>query len=385
MALIKQVLLDLLKEIGWILLYGFLTAMTLMTLILIGESYNLVAGQNSSISRFVQNNIYMAQIKALEFNVPEQAQSSDFADAAEPVSYGGYNGRKELEAYLEFGFSSEGNLGSYVVLPYRNGAYDHLIIYIGKYADLTQFRRPNGQSTVFAASPDLKDTVGNSIRISAEKITIDAAVPDNMDLYHPLYHYEPAGSENIKKTLYVFTEDYSLVKNLFPQMSAEYLLDRLILVNPTEHDLAELRTKLYDSVGVYTSVQSVKSFLAASESGGVRTHQTYLLFYISSSIALMGAMLLNMARALNGMMKSYTIHHLFGASGKFIFLRMQLFTVGYNVIPILGALYIMYHNMLITPMNVLLLLITALGVELFITVTMYNRFKKNFTQGLRRE
>lgn len=384
MTLIKQVLSDLFKEIGWIVLYGFLTAMTIMTFILIGESYKQVAGQNSSISRFVQNNVYMAQIKNLEFNSSEQTQSSDFADAAEPVSSGGYNSMEELEAYLELGFSSEGNLGSYINLPYKNGEYDNLMLYLGKYADLTQFSRPDSQSTVFATSPDLKDMVGNSIQIAVEEFTVDTAVPDNMDLYHPLY-YVSADSEILKKTLYVFTEDYALAKKLFPQISAEYLLNRLIIVNPTEHDLAELRTKIYEGSGVYTSIQSVKNHLAATEASGTRTHQTYLLFYISASIALMGAMVLNMVRVLNGMMQNYTIHHLFGASGKFIFLRMQLFTVGYNIIPVLGALFIMSLNMLLSSKNILLLLITALGIEFLITVTMYNRFKKNFSQGLRGE
>lgn len=384
MTLIKQVLSDLFKEIGWIVLYGFLTAMTIMTFILIGESYKQVAGQNSSISRFVQNNVYMAQIKGLAFSISEQTQSSDFADAAEPVSAGGYNSMEELEAYFELGFSSEGNLGSYINLPYKKDGYDNLIFYLGKYADLTQFNRPNSQSTVFASSPDLKEMVGKPIQIAAEEITITAAVPDNMDLYHPL-NYISADSENLRKTLYVFTEDYSLAKKLFPQISAEYLLDRLILVNPTEHDLAELREIMYETTGAYTGVQSVKNHLAASEASGTRTHQTYLLFYISASIALMGAMLLNMARALNGMMQSYTIHHLFGASGKFIFLRMQLFTVGYNVIPVLGALYMMSIIMLLSPKNVLLLLITALSIAFLITVTMYNRFKEIFSQGLRRE
>lgn len=373
MTLIKQVLSDLFKEIGWIVLYGFLTAMTIMTFILIGESYKQVAGQNSSISRFVQNNVYMTQIKGLEFN-----------NLAEPVSSGRYNSIEELEAYFEFGFSPEGNLGSYISLPYKKGRYDNLVLFLGKYADLTQFSRNSSQSIIFASSPDLKEMVGESIQIASEEFTIDAAVPDNMDLYHPLY-YISADSENLSKTLYVFTEDYSLARKLFPQISAEYLLDRLILVNPTEHDLAELRTKIYEGIGVYTGVQSVKNYLAASETSGTRTHQTYLLFYISASIALMGAMLLNMARALNGMMQSYTIHHLFGASGKFIFLRMQLFTLGYNVIPVLGALLIMSLIRMLSPKNVLLLLLTAFGIAFLITVTMYKRFKINFPRGLRRE
>lgn len=49
MTLLKQVLSDLFKEIGWIVLYGFLAAMTVMTCILVGLSYKHVSGQNSAI------------------------------------------------------------------------------------------------------------------------------------------------------------------------------------------------------------------------------------------------------------------------------------------------------------------------------------------------
>lgn len=53
MTLLKQVLSDLFKEIGWIVLYGFLAAMTVMTCILVGLSYKHVAGQSSAITRFI--------------------------------------------------------------------------------------------------------------------------------------------------------------------------------------------------------------------------------------------------------------------------------------------------------------------------------------------
>ena len=57
MTLLKQVLSDLFKEIGWIVLYGFLAAMTVMTCILVGLSYKHVSGQNSAITRFIANDV----------------------------------------------------------------------------------------------------------------------------------------------------------------------------------------------------------------------------------------------------------------------------------------------------------------------------------------
>lgn len=64
MTLLKQVLSDLFKEIGWIVLYGFLAAMTVMTCILVGLSYKHVSGQNSAITRFIANDVSLLQIKS---------------------------------------------------------------------------------------------------------------------------------------------------------------------------------------------------------------------------------------------------------------------------------------------------------------------------------
>ena len=375
MTLIKQVLADLWKELGWILLYGTLTAMSIMTFILIALSYQQVAGQSASISRFVENHVYTAQIKGMALPTSGASQPSDL---------GGSGSMAALEAYLGSGFSGSGKLGTCVSLPYRRGEYDNLILCLGKYADLTRFDRPNDRSTVIATSPDLREMVGTTIQIGSKEFPIQTAVPDSMDLYHPLY-YVPAGSETLKRTLYIFTEDYPLIKGIFPQLAAEHLLDRLIVVAPTEHDLTELRAKVYKATGLYTGIRSVESTLAAAEANGTRTHQTYLLFYISASAALLGAMLLNMARAFSGMMPSYTTHHLFGAPKKLIFFRMLLFAIGYNAIPILGALFMMLLNRLLSLKNILLLLSAVLGTALFMSAVMYQRFKTNISQGLRRE
>ena len=385
MTLIRQVFSDLFKEIGWIILYGFLAAMTIMTFILIGLSYKHVSGQNSAINRFVKNNVYMVQIKSCELNTQQTAVSDDsMLSYAEPPGEPQQNGADAFIEYFENEFSSEGVLGSYVSIPYSGNGFSNLIIYVGKYADLTRFSRPAGKSTVIAVSTDRKDMVGETIQLSTEKFTIDAAVPDNMDIYHP-YYYAPAGSLELENTLYVFTDSYALINKLFPQASGDALLERLIAVNPTEQELIELRGILYRTTGMYAGIQSVSSYLASVEASGTRTHQTYLLFYISSSIALIGAMLLNMTRALNFMRPAYSIHHLFGASGKYVFMRMHLFTVGYNIIPFVGILTIMSKNMLLSFGNISILTLALLAITLTITTIKYRQFRINFSQGLRRE
>lgn len=119
MTLIRQVFSDLFKEIGWIILYGFLAAMTIMTFILIGLSYKHVSGQNSAINRFVKNNVYMVQIKSCELNTQQTAVSDDsMSSYAEPPGEPQQNGADAFIEYFENEFSSEGVLGSYVSIPY---------------------------------------------------------------------------------------------------------------------------------------------------------------------------------------------------------------------------------------------------------------------------
>ena len=379
MTLIKQVLSDLFREIGWIVLYGFLAAMTVMTCILVGLSYRHVAGQSSAITRFIANDVSLLQIKSCDLNSPLSLMDEPSTNT-EPSQDSGAS----FTEYFEKGFSAEGILGSYVAMPFYGNGFSNVIIYFGKYAELTRFGPLPEKSTVIAVSPDMKEKVGQTVSLSAETFAIDSAVPDDMDLYHP-YYYAPAGAEELKKTLYVFTDSYSLLSKLFPQASRDMLLDHLIAVNPTEQDLVELRTVLYKSMGDYVGVQSMESFIVSSEAGGTRTHQTYLLFYISSSIALIGAMLANMVRSLNFMIPTYSIHHLFGASGKHTFVRILLFTLGYNILPICGIMLIMSRNMLASPVNITVLVLMIFTVSTLISVTKYKQFKVKFSQGLRRE
>lgn len=379
MTLIKQVLSDLFREIGWIVLYGFLAAMTVMTCILVGLSYKHVAGQSSAITRFIANDVSLLQIKSCDLNSPLSLMDEPSANT-EPSQ----GSAASFTEYFEKGFSAEGILGSYVVMPFYGNGFSNVIIYFGKYAELTRFGPLPEKSTVIAVSPDMKEKVGQTVSLSAETFAIDSAVPDDMDLYHP-YYYAPAGAEELKKTLYVFTDSYLLLSKLFPQASGDMLLDHLIAVNPTEQDLVELRTVLYKSMGDYVGVQSMESFIVSSEAGGTRTHQTYLLFYISSSIALIGAMLANMVRSLNFMIPTYSIHHLFGASGKHTFVRILLFTLGYNILPICGIMLIMSRNMLASPVNITALVLMIFTVSTLISVTKYKQFKVKFSQGLRRE
>lgn len=354
--------------------------MTVMTCILVGLSYKHVSGQNSAITRFIANDVSLLQIKSCDLNVPSSSMDEPTSAYSEPSQ----GSTASFMDYFERAFSAEGILGSYVILPFDRDGFNNVIIYFGKYAELTRFNLPAEKSTVIAVSPDMRKMVGQTVSLAAETFSVDAAVPDDMDLYHP-YYYAPSDAEELKKTLYIFTDSYMLINRLFPQASGEMLLDHLIAIGATEAELVELRTVLFNSVGVYVGIQSMEAFIVSAEAGGTRTHQTYLLFYISASVALIGAMLANMMRSLSFMMPTYSIHHLFGASGKHIFMRMLLFTAGYNILPLCGIALIMSMNMLASPVNIIILVLTVLTVATIISAVKFRQFKICFSQGLRRD
>lgn len=377
MKLLKQVVSDLGKEIGWVILYGFLTAMVIMAFVLIRLSYAHVAAQNEAISRFVKNEIVMLGLKSTNYHIaPKDA----------PVLYDPAQ-VETLEEYYAHVFSEDGNAGTFVEMPGRCG-FQRVILLLGVYADLTPFSGPQSEPVTFAVSPDKKDAQGDTISFGGTEYPVQVA-PADMEIYHPRYYLD-GESGMLEDTLYVFSHDLNAVKELFP--STEYwelredpYFGRLILKAPTEKDLVRVRNVISKHVGGYVSVETMEEVLRSSQEGGERTHQTYLLFYVTASLVLLGAMIRNLYNTLNRKIPDYATHHLFGASGCFLFARMFLFTLLYHAIPLGGTVYIMQLNHLATPGSLAGVSLVVLCILLGVTGAAYRHFRVQFAQGLRRE
>ena len=89
MTLIRQVIRDLVKDVGWVVFYGFLTAMSIMAFVLVGLSYQHVASQNDAIHRFTQNDVSMVRVKDLS----SLMTAADRETTAQPVRTG--SGRQQ--------------------------------------------------------------------------------------------------------------------------------------------------------------------------------------------------------------------------------------------------------------------------------------------------
>lgn len=380
MKLLKQVASDLFKETGWVIFYGFVTAMAIMAFILIGVSYQLVVAQNDAINCFRKNSISFIQLKELSL---DHISNSDITPQVEAYEM--------QDDYFTKAFSREGNGGTFVLLPGAMG-YQQIILLLGEYADLTPFSPPENEDITFAASFDLRGDIANVIQIKGNEYPLYLA-PKDMSIYHPLY-FKSGEYEQLNSTLFVFSHDYDKVKTLFP--ATEYLelnetlnkgvfWNRFILKSPSTQDLIQIRDLIYSISGKVTVIQSIEEHIRNTAASGQRTHRTYMLFYVSSAIILIGAMLINIYRVLRRKSSDYATHRLFGASTKFIFARMFLFALAYQVIPACGTMFIMSLNKLATPMRLSLLLISVFVVVLVITSIAHKQFSKQFAQGLRRE
>lgn len=379
MKLLKQVTSDLLKETGWVIFYGFVTAMAIMAFVLIGLSYQFVGAQNEAISRFERSHVSFIQLKELNLNVPMN----------EPMPQGGTAGAQD--GYFTNVFSRDGNGGTFVQLHGKLG-FQQIFLLLGEYADLTPFAPSKDEDITFAASYDLREDVSDTIQIKGCEYPLYVA-PEDMSIYHPLYFISGEHGQ-LNDTLFVFSHNYQKVRELFP--ATEYLelseainegvlWNRFILKAPSEQDLTELKNLIYSGNGKIAVVQSMEEYLKNTGASGQRTHRTYVLFYISSAIILIGAMLINIYRVLKRRTADYATHHLFGASSRFIFARMFLFAIAYQIIPVCGAIFIMSLNELATPLRLSLLLAGAFVVILIITSIAHKQFSKQFAQGLRRE
>ena len=164
MNLIRQVVTDLFKEIGWVLLYGMLTAMVIITLVLAALSYRQVAAQSGAIGRFVDGNVSVVQVKETAYQLAELPHKE--ADAPKESM--------PLEEYYAKALSPDGKAGTYAVLNGYHG-YQQIILLLGVYTDLTPYTPGRDADVVFAVTNDLKEQAEKTIQIGGGNCYIRTA------------------------------------------------------------------------------------------------------------------------------------------------------------------------------------------------------------------
>lgn len=202
MTLIEQVFSDLRKEIGWVLFYGVLTTVVLMSFILFGLTTGDMISRSEALGRFVAEDISMARLHSIRFNISPKSDPAQ--DAPEE--------KESWDTYCTDVFSESGNAGTYVIMPGRDG-YQLIILLLGIYADLTPFSRPQSEAVTFAISYDQKEKKGDNISVEGKQFPLYLA-PADMEIFHPL-RYINGKFGTLDNTLYVFSRDLKAVQEIF--------------------------------------------------------------------------------------------------------------------------------------------------------------------------
>ena len=338
---LRQALSDYTRELGWAVLYGTLLAIVISGLVRVTLSWSVVIAQNESITRFEEAKVNAVVTGTLPFD----ARSAD--------SIG--NDALALDDYLSDVLSPGGKAGTFVDLPGESAGYpqlfDRTVVFLGAYAELTPYEPDASQGVSVAVSRDLADEAGGTIKLGGTTHEL-SAVPEDMDLFHPLWYVSTADFANTyQKTLFVFCPDYNLIRELLPELSYADPLGRLILLDPDTSDIVRLRQTALDARGMLADVRTVEEQNANDARTGLRTNALYLFFFATSTTVLSGAMLMNLHRLLAQKVPTYAICHLFGASFRECFVRAFLLAALYQAIPVAAAIWMMEQASLATPIS----------------------------------
>ena len=339
---LRQALSDYANELGWAVLYGMLLAIVISGLVRIALSWSVVVAQNESITRFEKAKVSVVVTGTLPFD----ARSEDLPG----------NDVLALDNYLSDVLSPDGKGGTFVDLPGESAGYprlfDRTVVFLGAYTELTPYEPDASQEVSVAVSQDLADKVGDTIELGGTTHEL-SAVPEDMDLFHPLWYVSTADFANTyQKTLFVFCPSYDLAQKLLPELSYADPLDRLVLLDPDASDIVRLRQTVLDARGMLADVRTVEEQNANDARTGLRTNALYLIFFATSTAVLSGAMLMNLHRILAQKVPTYAICHLFGASFRECFMRAFLLTALYQAIPVAAAIWMMAQASLATPISV---------------------------------
>lgn len=325
MRQLRLALRDLSSEFGWLLLLG-----AVMSLVAFGLARTMViiapaAQERSLIERFEAHDPLIVSVDVPPFETAsEESRVSSWPDLTAPESLG------EL--------LSQGKAGTYVtVYGVPEGCEgvpaEMTVVFLGAYVELTRYET-GGAPVALAVSRDLEQFGGTRVQTGGQTVRL-GVVPENMDIYHPMYYETPYSVAHGKpRTVFAFVQDFALACEVIPGLEEEPLLDRLLLFGVSEQDVADLRKDVLSASGMIVGVMTLEEQMANVEQSGNGAGASYLTFFGAATVVLVAAMALGMLRSLLRRVSEYAVHHAVGATLGEVWLRMVLFSAGYLVIPL---------------------------------------------------
>lgn len=389
MSLLKQIFSDIKKEIGWVIFYGLLAMIVLVTLIYMGDTFDTIASDVNMLKFLEKNNVTIITREQAKYD-SDPIKSSPNYDIANV---------ERIDEYFTSEFSADGKAGSMVIMHGYFG-YDNVIVILGAYADIMPCPVELKDPVTFVASYDTKDTKPDTIKLVGKEYPLYLAYKQ-MQLLHPAYYQMNTTNGSLDNTLYVYSQDYTAFKEMFPSnvywdLTSDQYFNIFILKNAADEDVLRLRNVVSKNSGAFLYASTVKEYMGSGNvDDNMRTAQIKMMFYIISSVALIGAMIMNIYRVVKRKIPEYVTHHLFGASEAFIFARMFIFALLYHVLPIGGTVYTLSRSMKVVAeyggnsVKTTLLFVSAViiifTILFTISYTAFARFRKSFTESSGRE
>lgn len=330
MKLIRQVVNDLRRELIWLAVYSVLASMVLSALpgILGGLTSASVKEMQETEEYMRMADISMILVKGLKLSsVPDSARAGS-GDRPGP-----YTGRSLKEIFRE-GFSRGGSLGCWAAERDPYSSETKYVYFVGRYVDLAPVDVPEDCDYYICVTEENAGLVGKTVSVEGAELLVSGVIPNDAMIYHPVH---PELSANHSGALFVFIRDYESLRRVFWYGPTIFVNNCLLSFGADEEELAELVAAIERETGKFAFVQTMEEYLGA-QTNRMRNY-TGMIFSIGAAAALIAAMAMNVSRAIRRWEPEYSIHRLFGAPRPFIFARMALFGLGYNLPAILYLWY----------------------------------------------
>ena len=355
MTLLKQVKKDIFKQFGWVIFYEVVATVVLMAVILLLMSSSLTLNKSKTLSKYIDRNVIYLTEKIVQM---EKDDSTNY----------GYTSSK-ITDFLQNTLSISGKAGSYVTFSKSAASvddYDYVILLFGQYVDLCGFETENGIAAYVSYSR--KDQVGNAINIQDTDLTIKGAAPKDLTIFHPLNIIGPE-NKMLNNTLFICFNDYSQAISMYGTGQLAYsVLSRYILIDPDTDDIHEFQKVMYSNTGLIYTAASVEDYIEIISDPELQKGQLFTSFYILTGLILAAIMVLNIFRMINANIHEYVIHHIYGAPILLVKQRVALFVLFLHILPLIGALYVLYVNSYMS-WYIFPLLIVAIAGLCFLTAS----------------
>ena len=375
MRMMRLVWNDLKKDLIWILIFGVVTSLLFICLFLYLNSYKSIRERSAVLRKMEEKNVcFLEPYDGVWFEDGQPAMMP-----AKDTSL--------MENYLKENFTADGIGGFSMSIGADNRTFKVQRMYlVGKETLLTSYDYDPKDGIVCMGKKGVLEKQGKTVKMDGKTYEI-GLLPDEF------IHFTRLGEERLDNELVIFCPTYEDYLKIDPDKEAKqqghvqdhsmYLMNS-ILVDPAEEEVRQFQRMSLEGAGYYTTLQSMTQYLSQTDNKGERTHLLYVIFYAVAGIALLTAMVINLIRMMKRKFADYAVHHLYGEDYGHIYLRMNLYALGYQSVALFLFLYLTGDNNMLTPWMAVGAVLLVIMISLIVSLILYREFMENIVIYLRR-